>query len=131
MNTSFRITKLSKSYKAPFVALISRTFSREPLFLHLFGDPEHSLTARRKAIAFVSFMFDKSFLLHEEISGLFENEDLLGAYVVELPNAYMPQRIGGALLLVGRLAPLFFQLSPTTLRLLNGYMRITRNAGRG
>ncbi|MNW25418.1 hypothetical protein D3C74_21600 [compost metagenome] len=80
MNTSFRITKLSKSDKAQFVALISRAFSREPLFLHLFGDPEHSLMARRKAIAFVSFMF--------------ENEDLLGAYVVELPNTHMLQRIG-------------------------------------
>lgn len=127
MNTSLRITKLSKSDKAQFVALISSAFSRDPLFLHLFGDPEHSLMARRKAIAFVSFMFDKSFLLHEEIWGLFENEDLLGAYIVERPNLSKLQSIGGGLLLAGRLAPLFFQLSPTTLRLLNSYMRVTRS----
>ncbi|TVX98630.1 GNAT family N-acetyltransferase [Cohnella terricola] len=128
MNTSFRISKLSKSDKASFVALISKAFSRDPLFQHLFGDPEHDLKANRRMTAFVSFMFDKSFLLHEEVLGLFENEKLLGAYVVEKPHANKLQSIRGGLFLIGRVLPLLFLLSWQTLRLLNGYMRVTRSA---
>lgn len=128
MNTSFRISKLSKADKAPFVSLMSRAFSRDPLFLHLFGDPEHDLKASRKVTAFVAFMFDKSFLLHEEVRGLFENENLLGAYVVEKPHANKLRSIRGGLLLIGKVLPLLFLLSWRTLRLLNRYMRVTRSA---
>ncbi|MBP1975096.1 GNAT family N-acetyltransferase [Cohnella thailandensis] len=78
--------------------------------------------------AFVSFMFDKSFLLHEEALGFFENEILLGAYVVEKPRADMLRSIRGGLLLIGRVLPLMFRLSWQTLRLLNGYMRVTKSA---
>ena len=77
--------------------------------------------------AFVSFLFDKSFLLHEEVWGYFENENLLGAYIVEKPHASMLQKMKG-LLLIAKLIPMLFQLSGNTLRLINSYMRVTRSA---
>ncbi|BBH23439.1 hypothetical protein Back11_47840 [Paenibacillus baekrokdamisoli] len=78
--------------------------------------------------AFVSFMFDKSFLLHEEVWGAFENESLLGTYVVEKPHTSKLQNMGGGLLLIGRFIPLIVQMPGKTLSLLNSYMRITRSA---
>ncbi|WP_246469444.1 GNAT family N-acetyltransferase [Cohnella nanjingensis] len=122
------ISKLSKSDKAFFVALMSKAFSRDPLFLYLFGDSELDNTARSRVKSFVSFMFDKSFLLHEEVWGCFENESLLGAYIVEKPRANQLQRIWGGLLLIGRLVPLLFRMSGRTLHLLNAYMRVTRSS---
>ncbi|MBE9913733.1 GNAT family N-acetyltransferase [Paenibacillus donghaensis] len=128
MNTSPGISKLSKSDKPLFVSLISRAFSRDPLFLHLFGDSELDSRARANVTAFVSFLFDKSFLLNEEVWGFFDHEGLLGAYIVEKPHTNKLHSMRGGLLLIGRLFPLFFLMSRKTLRLLNSYMRVTRSS---
>ncbi|WGU92480.1 GNAT family N-acetyltransferase [Paenibacillus dendritiformis] len=127
MNTSYRVSKLTKSDKSLFVTLMSEAFARDPLFLHLFGDSEFDSKARSSVTAFISFLFDKSFLLHEEVWGYFENENLLGAYIVEKPHASMLQKMRGLLLIV-KLIPLLFHLSGKTLNLLNSYMRVTRSA---
>lgn len=129
MSHSYQISRLTKSDKPLFISLISSSFARDPLFLHMFGDPELHNKSRSNITAFISFMFDKSLLLHEEVWGCFEQGRLLGAYVVEKPK---PETIalqimrGG--LLLGRLIPLFFHLSGATLHLLNTYIRITRSA---
>src|SRR4030095_4422718 len=107
MNSTYSVVKLTKPDKPLFIALMSRAFSRDPLFLHLFGDLELDRTARSKVTAFLSFMFDKSFLLHEEIWGCFENKSLLGAYVVEKPHAGILQKVKG-LGMIGRFIGLFF-----------------------
>ncbi|MHA6531650.1 GNAT family N-acetyltransferase [Paenibacillus sp. BAC0078] len=127
MSPSYRISKLTKPDRPLFTALMSSAFARDPLFLHLFGDSELDSEARSRMTAFSNFMFDKSFLLHEEVWGYFEDERLLGAYVVERPHAGLLQTMKGVLLL-GRLIPLLFQVSGKTLHLLNSYMRVTRSA---
>lgn len=128
MNSSFRISRLTRPDKPRFVALMSEAFSRDPLFLYVFGDSELDERAGSNAAAFVSFIFDMSFMLHEEAWGLFENDTLLGAYVVEKPGASKLQRVGGGLRLIGRMLPLFLRLPRNTLRLLNSYMRATRSS---
>lgn len=128
MNTSCRVSKLAKSDKLLFSSIMSRAFARDPLFLHAFGDPELDRKSRSRAAAFISFMFDKSFLLNEEVWGFFENEILLGTYIVEKPGLCKLKRFKGALGLIGRLLPLLFQLPVKTLGFLNSYMRITRSA---
>ncbi len=80
MNTSCRVSKLTKSDKLLFSFIMSLAFARDPLFLYAFGDPELDRKSRSRAAAFVSLMFDKSFLLNEEIWGYFENEILLGTF---------------------------------------------------
>ncbi|MCY9763935.1 GNAT family N-acetyltransferase [Paenibacillus alvei] len=127
MSTPYRVSKLTKSDKAIFVKLMSGAFAHDPLFLHLFGDSKVDSKASSSVTAFVSFLFDKSFLLHEEVWGYFENENLLGAYIVEKPHAIMLQKMKGILLIL-RLFPLLFQLSGSMLRHLNSYMRVTRSA---
>jgi len=126
MSTPYRVSKLVKSEKPLFVPLMSKAFAPDPLFLHLFGDSEQDLSARRRVEAFVSFMFDKCFLLHEEVWGVFENEKLLGAYLVEKPQA-SKHNVRGFLGLFLRLIPLFFLLSIRAVNLLNSYMRVTRS----
>ncbi|WP_372629430.1 GNAT family N-acetyltransferase [Cohnella sp.] len=121
------MSKLTKSDKPLFVSLMSSAFAQDPLFLHLFGDSERDSKARSHATAFVSFMFEKSFLLHEEVWGYFENERLLGAYVVEKPHANMLRTLKGVLL-PGRLILLLFQTSGKTLNLLKSYISVTRSA---
>ncbi|MGZ7443586.1 GNAT family N-acetyltransferase [Paenibacillus sp. TH7-28] len=128
MSTSSKISRLTKSDKARFVSVMSEAFARDPLFLHLFGDTRQGGKAATSLTAFVSFMFDKSFLLHEEVWGYFENGELLGTYVVEKPNASKSQNTKGYLLLAGRLIPLLLQMSGATLNLLNSYMKVTRSA---
>ncbi|WP_328804397.1 GNAT family N-acetyltransferase [Paenibacillus apii] len=120
------MSKLIKSDKPLFVSLMSRAFAKDPFFMHLFGDSVLDRKARRRVSAFVSFMFDKSFLLYEEVWGCFENESLLGTYIVEKPYASKLQNMKG-LLLIGRLIPLLFQISGQTLSLLNSYMKVTRS----
>ncbi|MEC0255861.1 GNAT family N-acetyltransferase [Paenibacillus lautus] len=128
MNTSCRVSKLTKSDKLLFSSIMSLAFARDPLFLHAFGDPELDRKSRSRAAAFVSFMFDKSFLLNEDIWGFFENEILLGTFIVEKPGISKLKRFKGAFLLIGRLLPLLFQLPVKTLGFLNSYMEITRSA---
>ncbi|WJQ81540.1 GNAT family N-acetyltransferase [Brevibacillus brevis] len=128
MKTFYRISKLTKSDKPAFVSLMSRAFSRDPFFLHVFGDSELDHTARKSVTAFLSFLFDKSFLFHEEVWGIFDEDSLLGTYVVEKPQTNKHSNIKGGFLLIGRLIPLVFQLPGKTLILLNSYMRITRSA---
>ncbi|MFE0556638.1 GNAT family N-acetyltransferase [Paenibacillus sp. NPDC058910] len=128
MNTSCRVTKLAKSDKLLFSTIMSSAFARDPLFLHAFGDPELDRKSRSRAAAFVSFMFDKSFLLNEEIWGFFENQILLGTYIVEKPGISKLKRFKCAFGLIGRLLLLLFQLPVKTLGFLNSYMRITRSA---
>lgn len=128
MSAPYRFAKLTKSDKPAFVWLMSNAFARDPLFLHLFGDSELDSKAKSRVTAFVSFMFDKSFMLNEEVWGVFEQESLLGAYIIEKPQTNKLQNIKGGLLLIGRLLALFFQMSGKTLGLLNSYMRVTRSA---
>ncbi|MGQ5527498.1 GNAT family N-acetyltransferase [Bacillus sp. CGMCC 1.60114] len=127
MSAPYRISKLTKREKPLFVSLMSKAFAKDPLFLHVFGDSEIDRKARNSVTAFVSFMFDKSFMLNEEVWGLYENKNLLGVYTVEKPQPSRLQNITGGALLIGRLIPLFFQLSGKTLGLLNSYMRVTRS----
>ncbi|KKO53242.1 GNAT family N-acetyltransferase [Paenibacillus sp. DMB20] len=126
MRPSVSIAKLTKADKPLFVALMSRAFARDPLFLHVFGDSELDDRAQDHVIAFLAFMFDKSLLLNEEVWGYFEKENLLGVYIVEKPQASMIHKVKGFGLIL-RLIPLFFQLSRKTLSLLNSYMRVTRS----
>lgn len=128
MRTSYRLSKLTKSDKPAFVSLMSRAFSRDPLFMYVFGDSELDSEARKSVTAFLSFLFDKSFLFHEEVWGIFDEDSLLGTYVVEKPQTSKLPNIKGGFLLISRLIPLVFQLSGKTLILLNSYMRITRSA---
>lgn len=69
MNSSCRVSKLTKSDKLLFSSIMSLAFAQDPLFLHAFGDTELDRKSRSRAAAFVSFMFDKSLLLNEEIWG--------------------------------------------------------------
>lgn len=122
------ISRLTERDKPSFVALMSRAFARDPLFLYVFGDSEHDAKSRSRVTSFISFLFDKSFLLPEEVWGIVENNRLLGAYVVEKPHASKRQHVIGGLLLIWRLLPLCIRLSGHTLRLLNSYMRVTKSA---
>ncbi|CAH1209979.1 GNAT family N-acetyltransferase [Paenibacillus sp. JJ-223] len=128
MNVSYRIHKLTKSDKSSFVSLMGRAFARDPLFLHLFGDSDLDRRAENDVAAFISFMFDKSFMFDEEVWGYYENGNLLGAYIVEKPQSGQFRNMRGGLWLIGRLIALFFQLSGKTLGFLNSYMRVTRSA---
>lgn len=116
MNIPCRVSKLTQADKILFSSIMNRAFARDPLFLHAFGDPELDRESSSRAAAFVSFMFDKSFLLHEEIWGYYENEILLGTFIVEKPGISKLKRLKGAFLLIGRLLPLLFQLPVKTLR---------------
>lgn len=128
MNIPCRVSKLTQADKILFSSIMNRAFARDPLFLHAFGDPELDRESSSRAAAFVSFMFDKSFLLNEEIWGYYENEILLGTFIVEKPGISKLKRLKGAFLLIGRLLPLLFQLPVKTLRFLNAYMGMTRSA---
>ncbi|WP_152395988.1 GNAT family N-acetyltransferase [Paenibacillus guangzhouensis] len=128
MSGPYSVSKLTKSDKPLFVTLMRRAFARDPLFLHIFGDSEQDRRARGRVEAFVSFLFDKSLLFHEEeVWGVFENERLLGTYLVEKPPTRRPN-VSGVLFLTMRLIPLLFQISTRAVNLLNSYMHVTRSA---
>ncbi|WP_238188534.1 N-acetyltransferase [Paenibacillus sp. L3-i20] len=107
---------------------MSEAFARDPLFLHLFGDSELDEKAKNSMVAFVSFMFDKSFLPNEEAWGIFESDNLLGTYLIEKPSVSKLQNIKGTLFTVLYLIRLIPKISEKALSLLNTYMRITRPA---
>lgn len=121
------VNKLVPSDKSAFVNVMSRAFARDPLFLHAFGNSEADEKARRRAVAFVSFMFDKSQMLGEEVWGVFDNGSLAGAYIVETPHSGR-LGFGRGLRLAGKLLPLMWRISGRSLNFLNNYMRVTRSA---
>ncbi|TVX93238.1 GNAT family N-acetyltransferase [Paenibacillus agilis] len=126
MSTSHRIAKLDKSDKASFVSLMCSAFAQDPIFLHIFGHSEFDEKARRHTAHFISFLFDKSAWLHEEIWGYFENGKLLGAYVIEKPTTNKIRRMS-IVRLVGRLITLACRLPIRKIRQLNEYMQVTRS----
>lgn len=128
MSTPYRISKPTKSDKPVFVSLISSAFAQDPLFLHLFGNPQLDRRAKNKVSAFVSFMFDKSFSCNEEVWGIFENENLLGTYLIEKPQLNKLQNIKSIVFTIMYSILLMTRISGKTLNLLNSYMRITRSA---
>ncbi|RAV23022.1 GNAT family N-acetyltransferase [Paenibacillus contaminans] len=127
MSDRYKLCKLTKTDKPLFITLMSKAFARDPLFQHAFGDPETDFKARDRITAFLSFMFDKSLTLNEEIWGYFENESLKGAYAAERPQAGRIRYWEGVRL-IWRLIPLCLRLPGKTLIFLNDYMRVTRNA---
>jgi ribosomal protein S18 acetylase RimI-like enzyme len=126
MNNSYDIRKIIKSEKALFMSVMTKAFVHDPLFQLLFGDPANDNKAKDRALAFTGFMFDKSYLLAEEVWGVFENESLLGAYVVEKPYQAKHRKIVGGFLLLGRVIQLAFRIPLKAVGLLNTYMRLTR-----
>lgn len=127
MSAGYSVNKLVPSDKSAFVHVMSRAFAHDPLFMHAFGNSEADEKARRRAEAFVSFMFDKSQLLGEEVWGVFDNGSLAGAYVVETPHSGR-LGLGRGLRLAGNLLRLMWRISGRSLNFLNNYMRITRSA---
>lgn len=121
------LRKLTRTDKPLFIALMSSAFARDPLFLHAFGDLETDFKARERVAAFLSFMFDKSFTLNEEIWGAYQNESLVGAYAAERPQSGK-LHLWESVRLVWRLIPFCFRLPGKTLIFLNDYMRVTRSA---
>ncbi|MFF2889296.1 GNAT family N-acetyltransferase [Paenibacillus sp. NPDC057967] len=107
---------------------MSRAFAQDPLFLHLFGNSQLDQRAKNKVTAFVSFMFDKSFFCNEEVWGIFENESLLGTYLIEKPQLNKLQNIKGVFFAIMYSILWSTRISGKTLNLLNSYMRITRSA---
>lgn len=129
MNNMHTIARLGRADKPLFVSLIINAFAQDPLFLSLFGQPELSGKHKRRSEAFVEYLFDKSFLLQEEIWGLYTKEGVLGGvYLVEPPSAGNGRLMGGSIRLAIRTARLAFQLPPSTLSFLNRYMVLTRAA---
>ncbi|WP_028595286.1 GNAT family N-acetyltransferase [Paenibacillus assamensis] len=126
MSSSNRISKLNQSNKASFVSLMSSAFAQDPIFLHIFGHSECNEQARRHTAHFFSFLFDKSEWLHEDVWGYFENEKLLGAYIIEKPatNTIKPMDI---VKLLGRLISLACRLPIRKIQQLNKYMQVTRS----
>ncbi|ANY67662.1 GNAT family N-acetyltransferase [Paenibacillus sp. BIHB 4019] len=128
MSHSYHVVRLAKSDKKSFLSVMGSAFAKDPLFIYIFGDPKLDNRARKSTQAFLSFIFDKTFLLNEEIWGIYKKESLLGAYVIETPHKSKLQQINGGLLLLGRLLPLLTRISRKSLGQLNAYMRVTRTA---
>ncbi|MCQ6560546.1 GNAT family N-acetyltransferase [Paenibacillus mendelii] len=128
MSHAYEPVRLAEADKRSFVSLISRAFAGDPLFLHVFGDSERDGIAASRVKTFASFMFDKSFLLEEEIRGVFENDRLLGAYIVEKPRTPSLRLRVRECSLVRLLIRLWRQTSGRTVIRLNGYMKATRDA---
>ncbi|WP_317891214.1 GNAT family N-acetyltransferase [Paenibacillus oceani] len=75
---------------------------------------------------FVSFLFEKSFLLDEDVWGYFDGDRLLGLYIAENPQeGKLPIR--QMVQLAWRTIPLLFRLPGKTFGFLNSYMRVTRS----
>ncbi|MBH5319696.1 GNAT family N-acetyltransferase [Paenibacillus sp. GSMTC-2017] len=120
------IRKLVKSDKSSFISVMSSAFAHDPLFVHLFGDPESDRKAVARANVFTAFMFDKGFLSRDEIWGSFDDGVMQGAYILERSDVGKLRHIIGGMLQIGRFIPLLFQLPFRVITHLNSYMQITR-----
>lgn len=126
MSAAYRISKLTYADKPVFITLVSRAFARDPLFLHAFGDSTVDSEAQRRVNVFVSFLFDKSLLLHEDVWGYLDGDRLLGLYIAENPREGK-LTIRQMVRLVWRTIPLLFRLPGKTVGFLQLYMRATRS----
>ncbi|MFD2046631.1 GNAT family N-acetyltransferase [Ornithinibacillus salinisoli] len=126
MGSKYSIKRLDKRAKSSFVALMVSSFEKDPLFVYLFDDGDQNRFQYR-ARAFVSFLFDKSFFLFEEIWGIYDKGRLVGAYIIELPNVKRTDKIIGGLLLLSGIVKLMTKLSLSTIAKLNKYMKVSRS----
>ncbi|WP_354004537.1 GNAT family N-acetyltransferase [Alkalihalophilus pseudofirmus] len=126
MSRDDHIRRLNRSDKPCFVQLMAKSFENDPLFNYLFKDGEVDQKFEERACAFVAFLFDKSFCLLEEIWGIYDQDKLIGAYIIEMPHMKGTQKIFGGLKLVGRVIQLLKNLSLKTVIKLNRYMKVSR-----
>ncbi|WP_051963108.1 GNAT family N-acetyltransferase [Deinococcus misasensis] len=66
-----------------FTELMVQAFCEDPLFVHLLGKP----VPLQKARALESFLFEKAFLMQEQVWGLLDQQDLLAAAVLSTPES--------------------------------------------
>lgn len=66
-----------------FTELMAQAFCEDPLFVHLLGKP----VPLQKARALESFLFEKAFLMQEQVWGLFDEQVLLAAAVLAMPES--------------------------------------------
>ncbi|WP_096186377.1 GNAT family N-acetyltransferase [Evansella halocellulosilytica] len=127
MSRDDHIRRLNRSDKRSFVHLMVKSFEKDPLFIALFKDGEVDQKFEERACAFISFLFDKSFYLSEEIWGIYDQDKLIGAYIIEMPYMKGTQKIFDGLKLVGRVIQLLKNLSLKTIIKLNRYMKVSRS----
>lgn len=120
------IAKLSWKDKGAFVSVMENAFSPDPLFDKLFIHNQTALTAAYRIKAFLSFMFEMGMLSGADVGGIFDNNRLVGCYLLEVPVKNPFRRIGGAILVFIRALVLPYQISIKSFRLINDYMRVTR-----
>ncbi|SDZ65666.1 Acetyltransferase (GNAT) family protein [Evansella caseinilytica] len=126
---SYQIRQLEKSAKPSFVTLMTKAFEHDPLFDYLFANSAYNRRAKEE---FVSFIFDKSSILSgEEVWGIFKNDILCGAYVVEKRHHVKSwkgkfRNISELMRLTRRMLRFSFRLPFRILLRVNNYMRLTR-----
>jgi len=113
-----KLKVLGPADKARFVEVMLQAFAADPLLVALFGDSQEG------KCAFLSFLFEKSMVLEETVTGLFNGEHLEGCFVLEGPQQSSP-------LQWLRLLPATVRFSRAMgwrrLKYLNRYMRLTRH----
>ncbi|SFL73485.1 Acetyltransferase (GNAT) family protein [Gracilibacillus orientalis] len=127
MKTEYKIQRLSRCDKGKFVELMSKAFEEDPLFHYLFKEDEYDQPNKQRVVSFLSFLFDKSDYLLEEVWGIYNQNQLMGAYVMEVPTVNKVKKAYGSFKLLGRGIQLMSRLSIKTIIKLNRYMKISRN----
>lgn len=112
---------LTGNDRSAFVDLMATAFALDPWFVTLF---DAGLAGSRRSRDFLSFLFDLSLWTGADLRGLWQADRLMGAYVLERPDAKQSgwprvvwRALSGSIGLSWRNVP---QLSP--------YMRHTRSA---
>ncbi|MFA9456768.1 GNAT family N-acetyltransferase [Halalkalibacter sp. AB-rgal2] len=82
----FSIRKLESTDRSAFIHVMVNAFENDPLLQHVFSQLNHNDKQKKRMVAFFRFIFDQSFLFSEEGWGIFEDERLVGAYIVQSPS---------------------------------------------
>lgn len=129
MTDSYTILRLTPSDCSACASLMSQAFARDPLFLHVFGDPSRDDAAARHIATFVTWLFKTSFMQRDEVWGYYDDRNrLLGAYLIEKPIRSRLQRMQSMLPVIARLIPLTLRLTGRSMGRLQAYRSITRAA---
>lgn len=126
MSRDYNVRRLKRSDKSSFVQLMATSFENDPLFIYLFKEGKRDQEFQEHIDSFVSFIFDKSFCLMEEVWGMFDQNSLIGAYIIETPQVKRGHKIYGGFMLVGTIIKLLKKLSFNSIIKLNRYMKVSR-----
>jgi len=123
-----KVVQLTKDDIKEFTSVVGQAFAQDPLFIKLFSEVKSDVKKQRQIRAFLYFLFSWCYYREEPILGVYQNDKLVAAALIETEKNFSWARLIKQFLIAPTLINLLYQLPFNKGQFLNQYFLKTRQA---